>query len=133
MALFDIFSSKSSSKQEQRNVSFASQDALKVGTFINPLSAGNITVNALDAEIVRDTIDFAVGVSDNQTKSVKSLGDNLLDGLGRTLTATKDAFTTALDASKSSDERLSGKVFTSVNIGLAALAVVALVYYYRKR
>lgn len=116
--LSSIFGSNKSSSTSTTTQTKRDSTVTVGGNSTGPLITGNenadIKIESLDAEVIKPVLDYSKFAFDKATSSVV------------------EGFSTALEASKSSDERLSGKVFTSVNIGLALAGLGLAVYVFKK-
>lgn len=99
-------------KKEDTNLTFGGDGR---GNFVAGNRGSNITIHAADADVVKAGLDFAEVGLDTATSAIVG------------------GFNTALSASQSADERLSGKVFTSVNIGLGLGVLAILAYVFKKK
>lgn len=120
-----LFSSSKSTTQNTKRDSTVTVGGNAIGPFVTGNESSNITIRSIDSEVIKPALDFA---NLNLNSSLRAV----VDGSAKALDAATSGFGSALEASKTADERLSGKVFTSVNIGLALAGLGLAVYLYRK-
>jgi hypothetical protein len=96
------------------------------GAFVTGNENSPISIQSVDSDVIKTGLEFA---KDSLSKTAATL----TTGSKNALDTVSSGFQTALQAAKSSDERLSGEVFKSVNIGLVVLGLVGVALYLRKK